>query len=49
MNTFERMEIADTIYEGVVEPYYWKTTQVDANYFGNRSKIRGGYSQSKKY
>ena len=32
---FERMEIAESIYEGVVEPSYNKPTQADVNHYGH--------------
>ena len=38
---FECMEIAESIYEGVVEPYYKKITGTDSNRAGNSSK-KGG-------
>ena len=34
---FEHMEIAESIYEGVVEPSYKKPTRSDANRTGHRS------------
>ena len=41
VNRFEHMEIAEVIYEGVVEPYYKKTTGADSNRAGHRRKVRG--------
>ena len=39
-NMFERMEIYESIYEGVVEPSHKKPTQADANRAGHiRHKI----------
>ena len=38
---FERMEIAVSIYEGVVEPSYKKYTRVDANCAGHSRYKRG--------
>ena len=38
---FERMEILESIYEGVVEPSYKKYTRADATCAGNRRKKRG--------
>ena len=35
---FERIEISEYIYEGIVEPYYKKTTRADAKRAGLRSK-----------
>ena len=35
---FERIEISEYIYEVIVEPYYKKTTRVDANHAGLRKK-----------
>ena len=38
---FERMEISESIYEGVVEPSYKKSTQEDDNRAGHiRNNIR---------
>ena len=37
---FERMEIAESIYEVVVEPSYKKPTRADANRSGHSSKKR---------
>ena len=34
-NMFERMEITDYIYKGVVEPYYKKPTQADPDSSGH--------------
>ena len=38
---FEGIEIAEYIYEGVVEPSYKKTTRADANRAGNSMQNRG--------
>ena len=38
---FERMEISESIYEGVVEPYYKKPTREDANRAGHSRNRRG--------
>ena len=43
---FERMEITESIYEGVVETYYKKPTQADANRSGQSRKKRGEDSSS---
>ena len=40
LNIFERMEIAESIYEGVVEPYYKKPTGEDSNCDYYSRKIR---------
>ena len=34
VNMFELMEIAESIYEGVVKPSYKKTTRTEANHTG---------------
>ena len=40
VNIFERMEIAESIYEGVVSPSYIKNTWEEANHTGiSRNKI----------
>ena len=44
---FEHMEIDENIYEGVVEPSYKKTTQIEDTCAGHSSKMSGGYSPSK--
>ena len=41
VNIFERMEIADSIYESVVEPSYKKTTPADANRAVHSRQKRG--------
>ena len=41
VNMFERMEIAEYIYEGIVEPSYKKTTRADENHAGNNKNKRG--------
>ena len=38
---FERMEIAESIYESVVEPSYKKTTRADANCADHSRQKRG--------
>ena len=40
---FERMEITESIYEGVVETFYKKSTREDDNHTGLRSKMKGEY------
>ena len=37
---FERMEIAESIYKGVVEPSYKKPTREDSNRSGHRRQKR---------
>ena len=39
VNMFERMEIAESIYEGVVKPSYKKPTRAYANRAGNSRKL----------
>ena len=46
VNMFERMEIADSIYEGVVEPSYKKPARADTNRSGHRRKNRGEAASS---
>ena len=41
VNIFERMDIAESICEGVVVPFYNKYTSVDANRAGH-SRLKGG-------
>ena len=41
VNMFERMEIAESIYEGVVTPSYKKITQAESNRTGISRKNRG--------
>ena len=41
LNMFERMEIFESIYEGVVELSYKKITREDANRAGRSSQKRG--------
>ena len=41
LNIFEPMEIAETIYEGAVKPYYKKPTIAYANRAGHISQTRG--------
>ena len=43
---FERMEISESIYKGVVEPSYKKPTQADANRAGHSRHKRGESSWS---
>ena len=38
---FERMEMEESIYEGVVEPSYKKPTREDSNHAGHSRKNRG--------
>ena len=40
VNIFERMEIAEYIYEGVLEPSYKKPTRTDARRAGQSRKMR---------
>ena len=46
VNMFERMEIAESIYEGVVEPSYKKPTWADANRAGHSRHKRGEVASS---
>ena len=41
VNMFERMEITESIYEVVVEPFYKKPTRAGANRAGHRRNKRG--------
>ena len=41
VNMFERMEIVESIYKGVVEPSYKKPTQADSKCAGHSSNNRG--------
>ena len=43
---FERIEISEYIYEGIVEPYYKNPNRLDANRAGIRRKIRGDATSS---
>ena len=43
---FERMEITESIYEGVVEPSYKKHTRADANCDGHSKQNRGESASS---
>ena len=45
-NMFEFMEISESIYKGVVEPSYKKTTRVYNNRAGFSRKIRGEAASS---
>ena len=47
VNMFERMEIAESIYKGVVEHFYKKSTWADANRNGNSRNMRGEATLSK--
>ena len=38
---FERMEIAESISESVLEPSHKQSTRVDSTHVGHRSKYRG--------
>ena len=38
---FEEMEVVESIYEGVVESSYKKSTRVDATHAGHRRENRG--------
>ena len=44
---FERMDISESLYEGVLETAYEKPTQAEANRSGNRSNKRGKPASSK--
>ena len=46
---FERMEISESIYEGVVEPSYKKNTRSDANRAGHISNKIGKAALSKTH
>ena len=46
---FERIEISEYIYEGILEPYYKKTTRVDVNCAGLSRKMRGDVASSTTY
>ena len=46
VNIFKRMEIAESIYEGVVEPSYKKPTWADANRAGHISHKIGETASS---
>ena len=41
---FERMEIAESIYEGVVEPSYKKRTRENSNRASHSRKTRGEFA-----
>ena len=43
---FERMEISESIYEGVEEPSYRNPTQADANRAGHSRQKRGKSTSS---
>ena len=49
VNMFELMEIMETIFEGVVEPYYRKTTREYANLSGRSRKNKEESASSKFY
>ena len=49
VNMFEHTEIAEYIYEGVVENYYIKTTRADANRAGHIRKIIGESASPNTY
>ena len=38
---FERMDISESIYKGVVEPSYKKNAREDSNRVGNSRKSKG--------
>ena len=44
VNMFERMEIFESIYKGVVEPSYKKSTRENANNAGHSRQKRGEYA-----
>ena len=46
---FERMDIEEYIYEGVVEPFYKKSTGADAIHTGHIKKKRGEAASSHTY
>ena len=46
INTFERMKIVESIYEGLVETYYKKPTRADAKFAGHSRKNRGEFDLS---
>ena len=49
VNIFERIEIEESIYESVVEPFYKKSTIEYANCAGKNRQIRGYAASSKIY
>ena len=49
VNMFERMEISESIYEGVVEPYLKNLTRTYSNRAGHISKLRGEADLSTTY
>ena len=46
VNMFEHMEIAESIYKGVVEPSYKKPTRVESNHADHSSQKIGEYALS---
>ena len=49
VNMFKHMEIEESIYEGVLEPYHKKPTGSDTNRDVHSSKIRGEENLSNTY
>ena len=49
VNMFERTEIAESSYEGVVEPFYKEPNRSDSNRDGLSSKMRGESAPSTTY
>ena len=46
---FERIELSEYIYERIVEPYYKKTTRLDANRAVLSREMRGDAASSTTY
>ena len=46
VNIPELMEIEEYVYEGVVEPYYKKSTRKDTKYADHRREMRGEAASS---
>ena len=49
VNMFERMEIVQYIYKGILEPYYNKTTREGGKHSGNSRLKRGEYDSPNNY
>ena len=49
VNMFERMEISESIYEGVVEPFYKKSPRTDTNRASHIRIMRGEAALSTSY
>ena len=45
----QRMGVAETIYEGIVESYQKKTTRADSNHDGHSRKMKEESAYSKIY